>query len=212
MQRRIESGLVIPSTRVEPVALQHAVVERRVRILVGRIGAVERPVRSSPILLMPVGLEHRTVLTVAERHVLAGAQGDRREFHVGRRERGIAVVRDAVETTRIRQQAFAVLVEHVLLLVEEAFDGETVDCQIGSRVQPAANGVERDGEQLWIEPGAGLLLPREEDLHLLATSIDLVVALILVVLKSGEIPDAVAQRTHVVHCAKRCQQLVRTRG
>ena len=59
---------------MKPVALQHAVVERRVRILVGRVGAVKRPVRSGPIFLVPVRLEYCTVLTIAEGHVLAGAQ------------------------------------------------------------------------------------------------------------------------------------------
>ena len=108
----------------------------------------------------------------------------------------------------------------LLVAVAEAFAARGVTVlrcdlpyrQIRPRVEPATNSLERDGEQLRIEPGAGLLLACEENLHLLPTGIDVVVALIFVVVKSREVPDAVAQRTHVVHRAKRGQQLVRTCG
>ena len=93
----------------------------------------------------------------------------------------VAVVRRAVEAAGERHQPLALLVEHVLLLVIQVLDREAIDGEVGVRVHPAADGLERDRQQLRVEPGARLLLPREQDLHLLAPRVDLVVALILVV-------------------------------
>ena len=61
---------------------------------------------------------------------------------------------------------------------------------------PLLHGGQRDGEQLGVEPGAGLARPREQDLDLLSPGVDLVVALVLVVLQPGEyiirLPNAAA--------------------
>ena len=99
------------------------------------------------------------------------------------------------------------MVEHVFLLVEEAFDGEPVQRQIRVCVEPSANRLERNGEQLGVEPRARLLLPGKQNLHLLPASIDVVVPLILVVLEGRKIPDAVARGAHLVHRPKRREQL-----
>ena len=53
VQRRIERRRVLPRARVKPVALQHAAVERCVRVLVVRVGAVKRAIRGGSILLVP---------------------------------------------------------------------------------------------------------------------------------------------------------------
>ena len=209
VQRGIERRRVAPGPGVKPVALQHAVVEGGVGVLVVGKRLVECAIRGGPILLPAVGFEQRAVLTVAERHPLAAGQRQLRELHVGGRERRVAVVRNAVEAPGKRHQPLPLLVEDMLLLVEEALDREPVTPELVIRIEPHADRLERDRQQLGIEPGAGLLFTREQDLDLLPACVDLVVPLILVVLQRGEVPDAVAERAHLVHRLERRQQISR---
>jgi hypothetical protein len=95
----------------------------------------------------------------------------------------------------------------VLLFVEQALDREPIDRQLGVRIEPPAHGAERNGQQLRIEPGTGLLLTGEEDLHLLPPSVDRVVPLVLVVVERGEVPHAIAEDPHGVHGRERREQL-----
>jgi hypothetical protein len=70
VQRRIERRLVAARAGVEPVALQHSVVERAIRVLVVGKCLVERPVGGRTILLVRIRLEHRPVLAVGQRDVV----------------------------------------------------------------------------------------------------------------------------------------------
>src|SRR5262249_5531414 len=65
--------------------------------------------------------------------------------------------------------------------------------------EPGANSLDGDRQQFGIEPGACLLLPGEQNLHLLAPCVDLVVALILVVVQRREVPHTVTERPHGIH-------------
>ena len=78
----------------------------------------------------------------------------------------------------------ALLVEHVLLLAVEILDGEAIDRELRVLRHPLLDGRQRNRQQLRAEPGARLRGLREENLHLLAAGVHLVVALILVVLQS----------------------------
>ena len=107
---------------------------------------VERLERGRAIRLMTIGLQQRVVLAVGERHLLAVVQRDDRMLDVGVREHRVDIVRHIAETARQRQQELALLVEHVLLLVIRAFDGEPVHRQIGvALIQPrtVASGMRR---------------------------------------------------------------------
>ena len=206
MQRGVQRGLISAGAGVKPVALQHAVVQRRVGVLVVGVGLMERAIRGGAILLAPIRLEQRPVLTVGQRDLVAAGQRDRRKLHVRRRQRRVAVVRHAAEAAGKREQPLAFLVEHVLLLVKQALDRKAIDGEFGVPVHPAANRVERNRQQLRVEPRARLLLPGEQDLHLLAAAVDLVVALILVVLQRREVPDLVREGAHLVHRRERVEQ------
>ncbi|HEU4693755.1 MAG TPA: hypothetical protein VFS23_35570 [Vicinamibacterales bacterium] len=92
MQRRFERGRVSTGPGVKPVSLQHAVIERRVRVPVVRVHLVERAIGGCPICLVSIGLEDRTVLSVAQRDLCAARQRYRRRLHVGGRQRGVTVV------------------------------------------------------------------------------------------------------------------------
>ena len=100
VQRRVERRRVAARLRVEPVALQHAVVERRVRVDVGRVQLVERRERRGAIGLVAVGRQNRAVLAVGQRDLGAGRQRDRRVLDVGRRQRRVGVVRRRREAAR----------------------------------------------------------------------------------------------------------------
>ena len=76
MQRRIERRLVPSRASMKPVALQDTVVQSGVRILVVRVGAMERPICRGAVLLPPIRLEKRPVLTVAQGHLFASADRD----------------------------------------------------------------------------------------------------------------------------------------
>jgi hypothetical protein len=101
VQSGIQRGRVVTRARMEPVALQHTVVERRVGVLVGRVGAVIAAIRRGAIRLVPARFEHPAVLAVSQRNPLARTERDRRKRHVGRRQCAIAVVRNAVEPARV---------------------------------------------------------------------------------------------------------------
>ena len=125
--------LVAARARVEPVALQHAVVERGVGVLVVGVGLVKRPIGGGAVLLAAIRFEQGAVLPVGQRDPLAVRQRDRRKLHVGRRQRRVAVVRHAVEAAGERHQALALFVEHVLLLVEQTLDRKAIDGEVGVR-------------------------------------------------------------------------------
>ena len=118
----------------------------------------------------------------------------------------------AARSTRIRQEPLALFVEDVLLLVKQRLDRKAVKRERRVTFHPLPDGVERYGEQFRVEPGAGLMLAREQNLHLLSSRVDLVVALILVVAQRRVIPDAIAEHTHAVHRAESVKQCLRTTG
>jgi hypothetical protein len=98
----------------------------------------------------------------------------------------------------------------VLLFVEQALHEEAIDGQRRVGGHPGLNRGQRNREQLGVEPGARLLLPREQDLHLLPAPVDGVVAQVFVVLQRGEVPHPVAQRAQRIHGAQRLEE-ARTR-
>ncbi len=212
MQRRIERRPVAARLRVEPVALQDAVVERRVGVDVAFELLVVLDERRGAIALVAVGRQDGAVLSVGERDLGAVRQAQRRMPDVGGRERGIGVVGRGRKAARQRQQVLALLVEHVLLLPVEILDGEAIDRELGVPRHPLLDGGQRNGEQLRAEPGAHLRELREENLHLLAPGVHLVVALVLVVLQRDEIPDLVGQLADLVRQLVGRQQLIGTLG
>ena len=131
---------------------------------------------------------------------------------VGGRERGIGVVGRGRKAARQRQQVFALVVEHVLLLPVEILDREAIDRELGVLRHPRLDGGQRNGQQLRAEPRAHLRELREENLHLLASGVHLVVALILVVLQRDEIPDLVGKLADLVRQLVGRQQLIGTLG
>ena len=102
----------------------------------------------------------------------------------------------------------AFVVENMFLLTIEILEGEAVNSQFRILRHPRLDGRQRNPKQLRVEPGAGLVQLREQDLHLLPFGVHLVVALILVVPQRGEVPDAVGQLSDVVGEAERGQQAV----
>ena len=142
----------------------------------------------------------------------AGRELDDRMLHVGGRQRRVGVVRRRREPARQRQQVFALFVEHVLLLPVQVLDGKAVDRELGVGVQPLLHGRQRNLQQLGVEPGARLVRLREQNLHLLTARVDLVVALVLVVLERGEVPDLIRELADVVGQLHRGEQPVGALG
>jgi hypothetical protein len=87
----------------------------------------------------------------------------------------------------------------VLLFVEERLDGEAVDREGLVGLHPGPDRVDRDGQDLGVEPRTRLLLAREGNLHLLPSGVRLVVALVLVVVERRVVPNAVAEGADIVH-------------
>jgi hypothetical protein len=81
----------------------------------------------------------------------------------------------------------------MLLLAVQIFNREAVRPQRFALLHPAANGGERNGEQLRVEPRLGLAEAGKEDLDLLTLRVDAVVALVLVVLERWVIPDPIGE-------------------
>ena len=158
---------------------------------------------------MAVGLQQRVVLPVGQRHLLAVVQRNDRMLDVGVGQHRVDVVRRVAETARKRQQVLPFFVEHVLLLVIHALDGEPIHREIGVCGHPAAHGLERDAQQLGGEPRPGFRRFREQDLHLLPPGVRRVVALVLVVGQPGVIPQLVGQLTEIVVQPKRLEQPLR---
>src|SRR5262245_33272800 len=98
----------------------------------------------------------------------------------------------------------------MFLLVKQTLDGEAIHGEFAVRIEPGSDRLDGDREKFGIEPGACLLLLGKQNLHLLASRVDLVVALILVVMQRREVPDAVAERTHRVHRLEGANQPLRS--
>ena len=196
--------------RVEPVALQHAVVERRVRIDRRFVDLVKFVKRGSAICLIRIRRQDRAVLSVGEGRFTAARQDHGGVLDVGGRQRGVRIVGRRREAARQRQQAFAFVVEDVLLLPIEIFDRKAVYGERAARVHPSAHGVERNREQLRIEPCRRLRRLGEEDLDFLTLRVHLVVALVLVVTERCEIPDLVFELTDFVAQHERREHGVRS--
>ncbi len=80
--------------------------------------------------------------------------------------------------------------------------------RVGLR-DPLADGLDRNLQQLWIEPGLRLLPAREQDLNLLPPRVDRVVALVLVVTQRGEIPHTVRELSERFGEPERVEQTLR---
>lgn len=206
----VESGLerrcVAARTRLVPVALQDAVVQRRIRVERHLEGAVVRLEGTGPIGLHPVGREQRPIARIGDLHLLAGSEFDRRKAHVRCRERFVCIVGDPRELRGEREQVLATLVEDVFLLPEQRFDHEAIERQPAVGIHPAAQRLEWQREDLGVEPRRRLPPLCEQQLHLLAPGPDLVVALILVVREGREVPHLVGQLAHGVALAQRVEQ------
>jgi len=92
VQGRFERRAIAARLRMEPVALQHAVVERRVGVDVGREQLMVGVEHGRAIGLVPVGRQDGAVLPVGQRDVGTGRQPDHRVFDVGGRECGVGIV------------------------------------------------------------------------------------------------------------------------
>ena len=142
VERGLERRGVAAGTRLVPVALQHAVVQRRVGIERGLEGAVVRLEGAGAIGLHAVGGQQRAVARIGDLHLLAGAQLDRRKAHVRCRQRLVGVVGHARELRGERQQVLAALVEDVFLLPEQVLDHEAVDAPARCR-HPSSRAASR---------------------------------------------------------------------
>jgi hypothetical protein len=207
VQRRIQRRPITSGLRKEQVALQDAVVERCVGVDAGLEQPVEFLEGSPAIALQSIRRQDRPVLSVRQSD-LSGRERDDRVLHVGGRQRGIGVVRRRRKPAGQREQMFAFFVEHVLLLPVEILDGKAVDRELGVGVQPLLDGRQGDLQELGVEPRARLVRLGEQNLHLLTAGVDLVVALILVVLERGEVPDLIRELADVVGQLHRRQQSV----
>ena len=138
MKRRLERRLVAARLREKPVALQHAVVERRVGVSVRRESLVKRVKRGGAIGLMAIGLQQGVVLAVGQRDLLAVVQRDHGCFTSAVDSIECASCGRRREAARERQQVLALFVEHMFLLVVRPLDREAVDRQFGVRpaIQP----------------------------------------------------------------------------
>ncbi len=201
VQRGVERRGVAARLREKQVALQHGVVERCVGVDGRLVNLVKLLIRDSPIGLVAVRRQDGAVLAVRERDLDALREPHRRILHVGRRERGIGVVRRRGEAAREREEVFALVVEHVLLLPVEILESETVHRQRRAGVHPLANGRQRNLQQFGIEPRRGLRGLCEQNLHLLPLGVDLIVTLILVVPERRVVPDLVLELADLVASA-----------
>ena len=195
---RVERRAIAASLRVEPVALQHAVVQRRIRVDAGFEQLVVLDERRRAIVLVAIGRQDRPVLSVGQRHLGPARQAERRVLDVRGRERRVGVVRRRRKAARQREQMLALFVQHVLLLPVEIFDRKAVDRELGELRHPLLHRRQRDAEQLGAEPRAHLREPGEQNLHLLPPRVHLVVALILVVLQGHVVPDLVRELSDLV--------------
>ena len=176
-----ERGAVSARARLEPIPVADGVVQRRIGVEAGLVSLVERLERGGAVgLLAPRG-EDRAILSVRHGDRFAVRQRDHRELGVGRRQCPVGVVGRGRQTAGERHQPLPLFVEHVFLLAIEILDGEPVQLQGRSRIDPGTDRVERYLQQFRIEPGLRLLPLREENLHLLAARVDRVVALVFVV-------------------------------
>ena len=206
VQRRFERRLVAAGLGHEKIALQDGVVQRRIGVDRRVVQMVKLAECGFAVGLVPVRRENRPVLAVGERDV-AGGQPDGRVLHVRGRQRRVRVVRRRREAARERQQVLAFFVEHVLLLAIQILEREPVDLELGILRHPRLDGRLRNRQQLWIEPGARLGRLREQNLHLLALRVDLIVALILVVPQRREVPHFIGELADVVREAQRREQM-----
>ena len=206
VQRRLQRALVSAGSRLEPVALAHAVVQGRVRVQAGLVDLVQGGECGGAIRLLAPRRQDRAVLPVRDRDLLAVRERDRSKVRIRSRERRIRVARRRRQAARERHQPLARLVEHVFLLPVEILDGETIEREIRVVVHPLPDRVERNQEQLGAEPRLRLLPFGEKNLDLLAPRVHAVVALIFVVPERGEIPDAIRQLPEGLGEAERGKQ------
>ena len=212
VERGVERARVAPRAGLEPVALADAVVERRVGVEAVLVGLVERAERRGAVCLFAPRRQDRAVLPVRHRHVLAGREPHGLELRVRRRQRPVGVVRRRRQPAGQRHQSLAGLVEHVFLLAIEILDRKAIQPQRLGGVHPAADGRQRNLEQLGVEPRLGLLPPGKENLDLLPFRIDGVVPLILVVAQRREVPDPIRQLSEVFRQPERVEQPIGSSG
>ena len=197
---------------MEPVALQHAVVERGVGVLVVGERLVVRGEGRGAVGLDAARRDDRAIAGVGRLHLFAGRQRDGRERGVGGGERVVAVVGGVAELRRQRQQPLPRRVEHVRLLPVQILDRETVQRQRLGLLHPAVHHRQRQREQLGVEPRRRLAPQRQQVLDALAAAVGGVVALILVVVEGGEIVDAIGQLAEGVTILERGEERRGPRG
>ncbi len=193
VERRLQRAAELPRLRHEPVALEHAVVHGCIRVGMRRERVVKGVKRRCAIRLMAVRLQQRVVLPVRQRDLSAIVKRNLGVPDVGIRQHRVDVVRRVAESTGQRQQVLARFVQHVLLLVIDALDGESVYSQRVVGGHPAADRLDRNPQQLRREPRASFGGFREQNLHALPPTVRVVVALILVVRQAGVIPEFVGK-------------------
>src|SRR5207302_9507223 len=126
--------------------------------------------------LVPVRRQDRAVLTVGQRDLRARREADRGVLDVGRRQRGVCIIRTGREPARQREQVLALVVEDVLLLPVEILDRKSIQRQLTALGHPLLYGRQRNFQELGIEPRARLSRLREQNLDLLPPRVDRVVA------------------------------------
>src|SRR5262249_46923091 len=140
VQCGLQRGGVPAGLRVEPVALQDGVVERRVGIDGAPEQSVQRLEREGTIRLVTVRGKNRAVLPVGDRDVGAGRKAYGRVLHVGGGQRCVRVVRARGKSARQREQVLALGVEDMFLLAIQLFDGKAVNGKLGVAGHPLLNG------------------------------------------------------------------------
>ena len=210
MERGLERRRVAARLGVEKIPLEHGVVQRGIGIDVRLEDLVILVERRRAVALLAIGREDCAVLAVCERRVGAARQRDGRVPDVSRRERRVRVVRRRGQPARQREEVLAFLVEHVLLLTIEILHRKPVDRETRLLAHPALHRRERHLQQFRIEPGRGLGLLCEQDLHLLAPCVDLIVPLVLVVPQRREVPHPVLELSNLIPKLQRRQELART--
>ena len=208
VQGGLECARIAARPRLKPVALADAVVERRVGVEAVLIGLVQRAERQGAIGLLAPGGQDRAILPIRHRHVFPGRQSHGLEFRVGGGERPVRVVRRGGEPARERHQSLPSFVEHVLLLTVQILDCKPVEPQRFGFIHPRAHGGQRNFQEFRVEPGLGLLPPREENLDLLTLGANGVVALILVVSQRRKVPDTVGELPERFRQPERFEQLL----
>ena len=137
VERGVERGRKVARLRDEPVALQHAVVQRGIGVRGARVGADVGLRRLRAIGLVAVVLEQRVVVAGRQRDAAAVGQRDGRELHVRGAQLAIGLARRVAEAAGERQQPLALFVERVRRTAVGIEDRKAIRRQRRRLLEPA---------------------------------------------------------------------------